>query len=250
MSSFKRNTECFLSTANHVVASGILRRVDPCDVLHGETLGISRVGVLIDQVFDESVILPFPRGGCLKLKDARDKDIVVLWDISNVSLMGSQEMPTAPIEKIDTPIPLHTPIGEEIGYEIEDAIVADPRFAMDLDFQDEMVIDSQADVSKMPDCSTDISFQATEGDVDGEEVDLFISGFKVGRAIVHHVDSNLTCHDVLIGEGNVSVRMLEVEEDHDTDSLPFPHAGADNLGETVGGLVRWAKSNIQKVGCT
>ena len=55
--------------------------------------------------------------------------------------------------------------------------------------------------------------------------------------------------NVLIGEGNVSVRMLEVEEDHDTDTLPFPHAGADNLGETVGGLVRWAKSNIQKVGC-
>ena len=65
--------------------------------------------------------------------------------------------------------------------------------------------------------------------VDGDEVDLFVSSVKVGRAIVHHVDATKRCHNVLIGEENISVMILEVGEEHEIDPLPFPHAGVDTL---------------------
>ena len=86
-----------------------------------------------------------------------------------------------------------------------------------------------------------------EGD-DGDEVDLFIAGCKVGRGIVHHVDARMKCHSVPIGEDNISVRILEVEDDHMIDTLPFPHGGADNLHETIGIPCKWPKSDVQKVG--
>jgi len=39
-----------------------------------------------------------------------------------------------------------------------------------------------------------------------------------------------------------------VEEGHENDPLPFPHARADTLAESIGVPVRWAKRQVHKVG--
>ena len=73
---------------------------------------------------------------------------------------------------------------------------------------------------------------------------MFISSCKVGRAIVHHVDATMRCHNVLIGKDNISVIIVEVEEEHETDFLPFPHTGADTLEDTIGVPCKWAKIDV------
>ena len=246
MAVFKKHDEVYLKIEDVIVGVGTLRKVSPSDLLHGSSLGDSRFGIMIDEVFDEDAKLLFPLGDALTLHGAFQMEVCVLWNILDVSLVK------------DTISPLDKRSAADGGNEIdtthslgENPLVGFPDFDTAPEFASEVeefiVEDSQSvSVEGSADLHVDDNgFRPTNDQVfDGDEVRLFSIGLEVGKAIVHQVDPAQFCHNVLIGVDNFSVRILSVEDGHEEDLLPFTHAGADTLGEAVGTFVQWAKSNL------
>src|SRR5450759_4947504 len=281
MVTFRKHDVVLLSVGDTIVGSGTLQKVFPNDILHGMTLGDDRLAVYVDDAFDWEVNIPYPTEHVKKLGQARD--IVILWDSGDVD-----HLPKPPMENsnkhdgedarlriadsqgthgedeaaIVTPDCEGTHGQDDAHVTILDSQedtsvhVASSSFAMDIAIE-EVPFEHELDEASKPigllsesHLPSTFSLRPTVGGVDGDEVDLFIDGCKVGRAIVHHVDATMKCHNVLIGKDNISVMIVEVEEEHETDSLPFPHADADTLEDTIGVPCKWAKLGIQKFGST
>ena len=230
---FQKYDRVVLSIGNTIVGGGTVQKVLPQDIFHGVTLGDNLVAVFVEDAFDWDCDLPYPIKNLKTLGNA--VDYVVLWDQGDVDLIV--------VPKVVVPKNVHLTIPDSQGaYQASDAHLSIPDSQQTHHGEDnqtgpedvplELVVQFASGTKggetkcQLPGASisantTNSTFRPTNGDIDGDEVDLFISSCKVAQAIVHHVDASMTCHNVLIGEENISVRIIEVEEEHETDSLPF-----------------------------
>ena len=256
MNIFCKHDRVDLSIGVHkFVATGTVVKVKPNDIHQGETLGDDRIAILVDDVFvGENHILPYPSKHATKLVDA--KDIVVLWDRARAFVCTESDPQSHTVSPTTTQEQLHA------NYVIADsqgdvdtnfigASEGDDEFRSN--FEDENPLHQNMPIGQvLHSASTwterSILCPTTDAGVDGDEVYLLRGGRKVGYGVVHHVEVTKTCHSIQIGIGNISLRIIKVYEGHHNDPLPFPHAGADTLSESIGGLVRWPKSDVCKVG--
>ena len=237
---FRKGAHVMLLGCGDVVGGGTLYKVRRDDMLHGVLLGDNRVAVLVEEDIDSDFDLPYPLKHANKMSEARE--FFVLWDKEDVVVV-EQDVTTSrnTSEQGGADAQLHMPGLQHCGDENVDLIIPDSQGVPNASFED-FVIERDIHAQEAP-----ISLRPTDEGVDGDEVYLFISGCKVGRAIVHRVGAAMTCHSVLIGDGNISVRILEVEEAYKAKALPFPHAGAESLGDSIGIPCKWAVSDVQKV---
>jgi hypothetical protein len=200
MGTLKKHDEVMLHMEDTIVGYGTLQKVLPADIFGGVTLGMDRVVVLIEDAFDSDLDLPYPLENTRKLGDAKDK--LVLWDIAQMHC-HQEANPTLQSS------PTSTTIGREIPTKT----------------------DQNQEGSKLNTIPI-LRPTSDEGD-DGDEVYLYKCGSKVGQGIVHHIDPTKTCHNFIIGVGNISVRVLDVVEGCENEPLPFPHADCDTLGSQL-----------------
>ena len=101
---FRKQDNVLLSIGKVIVGSGTLRKVSPLDCINGDVLGSLRVGVMVDDVFDEDAVLPFPVGDTLLLKDALERDVCILWrslDLDLLSKRGLSKLNISPGASFD-----------------------------------------------------------------------------------------------------------------------------------------------------
>src|SRR5450759_1066583 len=256
---FQKYDQVVFSIGNTHVGGGTVQKVLPEDIFHGVTLGDNLVAIFVEDAFDWNCDLPYPTEHFKTLGDT--VDYVVVWDREDVNLLK--------VPEVVVPENAHLAILDSQGaHHQNDEHLSIPDSQQTHHGEDDQTGPEDVPLEHVLQCAsgrrggetkcqlprtstsantTKSTFRPTDGDVDGNEVDLFISGCKVARGIVHHVDASMTCHNILIGEENISVRIIEVEEEHEIDSLPFFHAGAHTLEETIGVPCRWAKLDIRKV---
>src|SRR5450759_4473895 len=256
---FQKCDQVVLSIGNTLVGGGTLHEILPEDIFHGVTLGDNLVAVFVEDAFDWNYDLSYPTKHLKTLGDA--VDYVVLWDRGDVNLVKVPEVAVPEDAHLAIPYSQGAHHQSDVHLSIPDSQQThhgedDQTGPEDVPLEHVLQFASgrrggetkcQLPHTSTSANTTNSTFCPTDGDVDGNEVDLFISGCKVARGIVHHVDASMTCHNILIGEENISVRIIEVDEEHETDSLPFFHARAHTLEVTIGVPCRCAKLNIPKV---
>ena len=259
MSSFKKGDEVFLSVGNFIVGSGVVQKVRPDDTCQRCTIGEGRISVLVDNAIDVHCELPILCPSARTLGEAVDSCII--WDIGDVSLKNDH------VENEDTSgTRVISPIVEDgIGPDVLGKHVPETEVVFQLlkkDVEDsldnsppksnhEEVEDENGGQSAPPSNgvqSDPSNYRPTSSDgVDGDEVYLLLFGVVVAKGIVFKVDPMESCHNVDIGKGNISVRVVEVIEGFENEQLKYPHDGADTIGESVNSIIKWSLIDVKKV---
>ncbi|CAM6085345.1 unnamed protein product [Calypogeia fissa] len=77
----------------------------------------------------------------------------------------------------------------------------------------------------------------------GDVVLLITDGTPVGRGTVVCTGADNTCHNIRMGDFCVSISIDEAY--FVGNALPYPHGGANTVGEAIGSIVMWDRQFVQ-----
>ena len=210
MAQFRKHKEVILQSDKFRIGGGTLLKVLPEDILCGTKLGLDRVAVLIDDVFELDDDIPYPVGNVVKMCDA--KDLIVSMGYQKRYVPWTRSVPTeAPALGRDVQTPVHR--GGNVSYNS----VPDSQEDANVEFCDARVQDD---------------FGVDDGVRGSEQVCLYTRSKMVARGIVcDHVHHKHMGKNKCLEDGQIYVKVTRVLEP--SEACSFPTEQCNTMGEAI-----------------